>query len=585
MNTINKAQANAYGRYLSANVLRDGPSVNLRSSESNRGANTLTSHARHAIPTIWDNHDPNMRDIALYDPRNVSSIMNYEQTGDNSMLIKLQHNNKPKIETIGDDLLPNYAPKISLSPNSLDAISENNKSPYFPRLPISANNQFPKDVKPRLGNWTSTAPNVVKPTLIDERMLQHTTDRDFAWDDDKQRAALNLLKNPRRWQRQERIDDDTRRLEHMGQPVDRWNENKNAYIDRPSVTKEYIVDMISKRLDEASKYNSLDDASTLQHIEKTALNPIYSYHQAGEGVRDLNHRQSANADIVLSRYVNDYGYDVKKESFEEPKKSIFETITNTVLKLFKHEPAEKPTNKLPIPSTYEIEPITTTTSASTFISPVSRMMCFEADGQLHVIQKMDSERLFASDSRPVGDDLILTVLPKKYTDKIRDKMHKSEGRQFKEMSLEDFEQMLLFITKNPQVQKRVKAEFVSSLLTDRVDLEMLNEFAGDKVIIENSVLNGSPIDVDERRTWSLLNRNSKRIDIDDDYNDEQLEYYECADRPELRTLPLNHERMQTRINSSELELDMPINEQKQQKHNIKQRSTRQVESFARFRSE
>ena len=75
MNTINKAQANAYGRYLSANVLRDGPSVNLRSSESNRGANTLTSHARHAIPTIWDNHDPNMRDIALYDPRNVSSIM------------------------------------------------------------------------------------------------------------------------------------------------------------------------------------------------------------------------------------------------------------------------------------------------------------------------------------------------------------------------------------------------------------------------------------------------------------------------------------------------------------------------------
>ena len=571
MNTINKAQANAYGRYLSANVLRDGPSVNLRSTESNRGANTLTSHARHPIPTIWENHDPNMRDIALYDPRNVSSIMNYEQTGDNSMLIKLQHNNKPKIETIGDDMLPNYAPKISLNPNSLDVISENNKSPYFPRLPISANNQFPENAKP---------------TLIDERMLQHTTDRDFAWDDDKQRAALNLLKNPRRWQRQERVDDDTRRLEHMGQPVDRWNENKNAYIDRPSVTKEYIVDMVSNRLEEASKYNSLDDASTLQHIEKTAMNPIYSYRQAGEGVRDMNHRQSANSDIVLSRYVNDYGYGAKgKEAYEEPKKSIFESITSTIMKLFKHEQAEKPTNKLAIPSSYEIEPITATTSASTFVSPVSRLMCFEADGQLHVIQKMDPERLFASDSRPVGDDLILTVLPKKYTDKIRDKMHKSEGRQFKEMSLDDFEQLLMFITKNPQVQKRVKAEFISSLLTDRVDLDMLDEFAGDKVIIENSVLNGSPIDVDERRTWSLLNRNSKRIEIDDDYTDEKLEYYDSADRVALRTLPLNHQRLQTHINANELDIDMPINEHKHNKAEVKQRNTRQVGSFSRFRSE
>lgn len=569
MNTINKAQANAYGRYLNSNVLRDTP-INIRSSDSNRGANTLTSHARHPIPTIWSNHDPNMRDIALFDPRNVSSIMNYEQTGDNSMLIKLQHNNKSKIETIGDDMLPNYAPKISLSPNSLDAISADNKSPYFPRLPISANNQFPSNVKP---------------TLIDERMSQHTTDRDFAWDDDKQRIALNLLKNPRRWQRQERVDDDTRRLQSMGQPVDRWNENKNAYINRPSIPKEYVVDMVANRIEEASKYNSLDDASTVQHIEKTALNPIYSYQQAGEGVRDMNHRQSANADIVLSRYVNDYGYDVKKETFEEPKKSILETITNTILKLFKHEPIEKPTNKLPIPSSYDLEPVTATTSASTFVSPVSRMMCFEADGQLHIIQKMDSERLFDSDSRPVGDDLILTVLPKKYTDKIRDRMFKSEGRQFKEMTLEDFEQLLLFITKNPQVQKRTKAEFISSLLTDRVDLEMLDEFAGDKVIIENSVLSGSPIDVDERRTWSLLNRNSKRIDIDDEYDDEQLEYYETADKPELRTLPLNHQRLQTHINANELEIDTPINENRAPKHDIKQRNVRQIESFSRFRSE
>lgn len=578
MNTLNRAQTNAYGRYLSGTVMRDGPSLNLRSSDSNRNANTLTSHARHPIPTIWDNHDPNMKDIALFDPRNVSSIMNYEQNGDNSMFVNLRNRNKSKIVTIGDDLLPNDAPRVSLNPNTLDVISSNNKNPYFPRLPVSAMNN-PNDRH--------------KPVLMDERMLQHTTDRDFAWDDDKQRAALNLLKNPRRWQRQELVDDATRRLEHMGQPVDRWNENKNAYVDRPSVTKEYVVDMVAKRIAESRKYNDLDDASTIQHIEKTALNPIYSYVQAGEGVRDLNHRQSGNGDIVQNRYMNDYGYGLRNniEPFEEEHHGILDTITNAVLKLFKRSEPERYVYRSPIDESelqnYSIEPLGTYASASTFISPVSRMMCFEADGQLHVIQKMDSDRLFGSDARPIGDDLILTVLPRSYTDKIRDKLHKSEGRQFKEMTVGDFEQLLLFITKNPQVQKRAKASFISSLLTNRMDQEMLQDFAGDKVIIENSLL-GRPIDVDSRRTWSLLNRNSKRVDASIEMEPEHLEYEQRADASDPRSMLVErNQRIQGRIDSSELELSQALQSRDKgmEKTEIKNRSTRNVGSFSRFRSE
>ena len=291
--------------------------------------------------------------------------------------------------------------------------------------------------------------------------------------------------------------------------------------------------------------------------------------------------------------MNDYGYGLRSsvEPFEEEHRGILDTITSAVMKLFKRSEPEHYVYRSPIDESelqnYSIEPLGTYASASTFISPVSRMMCFEADGQLHVIQKMDSDRIFGSDARPIGDDLILTVLPRSYTDKIRDKLHKSEGRQFKEMTVGDFEQLLLFITMNPQVQKRTKASFISSLLTNRMDQEMLQDFAGDKVIIENSLL-GKPIDVDSRRTWSLLNRNSKRVDASIEMEPERLEFEQRADGSDPRSMLIErNRRIQGHIDSSELELSQILQsrEKGMDKTEIKNRNTRNVGSFSRFRSE
>lgn len=532
MNPLNRAQSSAYGRYLSSTVLKDAPCLNLRQSDTPKPANTLISHSRHAIPTIWSNNDPTNRDIALFDPRNETSIMMYEQNGDMSLFQKIRNSNKSKIVTLGDDLEPNTAPQFSLSPNTLDDVAKNSCSPYFPYLANSKSNKRPADLKP---------------TLIDSRMLHHTTDRDFAWGDDQVQAARNLLYSPRRWQRQEAVDDQTRRLLHMGEPVDRWNENKNAYVSRPSVPPEYLIDDLKKRIESSRTYNSLDDEATLQHINRTALNPIYSYREAGMGVKDLNHLQSGNNDIVQTRYMNDYDYSYRaplkpledannkkeKESFLS---QVSGSITSTVMKLFKKnttnntetytrsaninaetesfipEPRydgsmggsihsnysiQNRMNRLKTNNSYlirdgEIEVVAPDMPhlyGSSYISPMSRMMCLESDGQLHVIQKLDPDRILGSDARPVGDDLVVTVLPKKYTDKIRSKLHDSEGRKFKELETKDYLALLEIVSRDPSLMQRVKAETIrNQLLDDKIDKMMLDEFSGMNTLVNDDAL-------------------------------------------------------------------------------------------------
>lgn len=594
MDRLSRAQISAFGRHRTGTVLKEAPIIDVRRADSIRDANTLVDRSRHAIPTRWSNRQATDQPIALYNPKADSSLMMYEQNGDMRMLQKMRADGQSKIVTLGDDLLPNTAPEVSLDPNAMTTACKYNKTPYFPYLPPSASNKRPD----------------LKPTLIDERILQHTTDREWGYESDKEQAALNLLKSPRRWQREDAVDSQMRRLQHMGEPIDRWNENKNAYVDRPSVPVEYILDGMERRLNEAKTYNALDDARTINHINRTALSSVYSLSNSGT-IPQLNHKQSGNAGFAQNRYHNDIDWTYKEpevkegfvsnvidsfkklfnrdkatvdekrglvsddqmvpalevngqftsydrpttdpyseraiqDTFEEQQPvinqtnpfeqyravrepyiqreerepvGVVDTITNTVLKLFgrtKTEPLyetrmqqesfDAPTPEVNarfdtmhrerVPVTFSdrkqedsFTPDMPYLTASSFVSPVSRVMCFESSGQLYLIQKMDPNRIFGSDARPVGKDLIVTVLPKQYTDRIRDHIHPSEGRQMKELTSKDFISLMEMVSKSPKTMKRVSPESIKSkLLSDKIDRRMLDAFEGERTFIGEDAL-------------------------------------------------------------------------------------------------
>ena len=140
-------------------------------------------------------------------------------------------------------------------------------------------------------------------------------------------------------------------------------------------------------------------------------------------------------------------------------------------------------------SVMTVMPDSLETYGSTFVSPVSRMMCVYDKGEMVIIQKFDSDRILGSDLRPIKDDYIVTVLPHQYTDKFRDRIHNSEGRKFVEMSTADFLALSQFITSNPDVQTRVKPEKIQALIRGNdIDERMLDEFSGDNILISDEAI-------------------------------------------------------------------------------------------------
>ena len=200
MNTVDRARANAFGRYATNSLMKDGASMNLRQQSTNRDVNMLAAHARHPVPTKATNNNFNNADIALYTTRSNNSLMNYEENGDMSLYTQIRNGNRDKIVTLGEDLLPNYGAKYDLN-NSMDTITRNNTCVYYPHLHKSDANRFPKKAKP---------------TLIDDRMLQHTSDREWNYESDQIINAKNLYQSGRfkdRLARQENAD-----REFLGMP-------------------------------------------------------------------------------------------------------------------------------------------------------------------------------------------------------------------------------------------------------------------------------------------------------------------------------------------------------------------------------
>lgn len=523
MNQLERAQCKAYGRYLTANVMKNGPAVNIRSSDANRNLSMMSNYKKRPVPTRYTNNDHQDRNIALFNTRSNNSLFNYEENGNMDDLIKLRKRNESKITTLNEDLLPNYTQQIDLNPNSLDRItnehSKNNS--YFPHLAWSETNKLPANAKP---------------TLTDDRMLQHTSERDFMYGDNKVDQMRNMLKNPSRWDKLERQAQAERKGKGMGQPVDRWVENSGAYVKRPLIPVEYVIDDMKKRIQDSHTVNDLDNEALAQHLNRVNYSTIYPEQLAAYELSQMNHIQSGNNDIVQNRYFNNYDYGSTKNaptmepfeqeyheekgmlsSFVDAIKNFFgfgtekETIATTnynkdfeMQENYEYYPDTAESNISPMEmkritndkvyairdgSTLTIAPETIDTYGSTFVSPISRVMCLVENGELYVIQKFDKDRILGSDLRPIGDDLIVTVLPEKYTDKIRDRIHNSEGRMFKELNSRDFAELIDMIASNPDMQYRVKQNKIEVMLRDSdIDKRMLQEFTGDNIMITDDAL-------------------------------------------------------------------------------------------------
>lgn len=501
MNEITRARANAYGRYATNNIMKDGASINIRQQASSRNVDMLVGHTRHSVPTRRSNNTFNSAEIALYNPRSNNSLMNYEENGDMSLYTQIRNSGKAKIRTLGEDLLPNYGAKYDLN-NDMNTITQNNTTVYYPHLKASEANKLPKDAKP---------------TLIDERLLHHTSDRDWNYESDQIINARNLTQSGRFKDRLARQENADRELLGMPKAMDNWSEARAAYVSRPAIPLEDIEYQMEKRLDEQRKYNSLDDQRTVSQIQKIAMCRIN---------QDLNnpkwHLISGNNDMIIDRNQNNYDRyyrDVYDEAQNEKDKGILESISSTILKLFKKDNSKKYTDRKPKESfedknatagntnPYQIDrekavthvirdgtvltvaPETLDTYGSTYISPVSRTMAMLNNGQLMVIQKFNNDAIYGSDLRPYNDDVIITVLPSGFTEKIRDKLHNSEGRKFVEMSAQDYLQLINFVTQNPSIQHRVSIQDINSLLkNNEIDQLMLQNFEGKNMIIDNDAI-------------------------------------------------------------------------------------------------
>lgn len=548
MNVIDRSRTNAFGNYTFKKTMQNSPTINIREQNSNRNVNMLTNYSRRAIPTRYSNNNPSDDNIAIYNTRSNNSLMNVEENGSMELFTKIRNGNQSKIRTLNEDLLPNYGIKYKTG-NELDIASENSKSSFYPFLPESETNKFPSNMNP---------------TLLDSRILNHTTDRDYKYEKDQVSDMLNMIHSPTFKDKLNRQMEAERILQGAPVPKD-WVEPKIGYVSRPFVYDDVLEVELKKRIEDQQKYNQLDNERLINQIEKIGMSKINF---------DMETINPNTSDIFIDRNMENpnFSYVDPYQQIEEEKTTkksgIFSTLGNLFTSMFKSKSQlsnnerelkenfedynssnlisnnpykldrEKSTTYVirdeGILKTSQIEQDNSYAYASTFVSPYSKMMAMENNGSLILIQKFKDDAIFGNDLRPYNDDLIITVLPDTFTSKIRERIQNSEGRKFKELNSEDYYELYDYIIKNPSVQHRIQPAQIRSIIKDsEVDLNMFNKFSGKHILIDNVALNN----YFKATNLSRINKESKQINYEDinkrDFKEEYLDFNESV-KPTIR---------------------------------------------------
>ena len=483
------ARAGASGRYASNVLLRGNGPINLRMNESDREVNELNNYLKQPRLTILSNRDLSDDPIALYDTRSNENLYMEQTTGSTKMRQELTLNNREKVINPTDDRVPRT------------------DVPFF---------DLHGDGMKRIPNGSA---NSDKPTLVDDRILQHTNDREFAYESEQINAARNLQNSAKRWDLIERQFESDRKL--LGEPAaaNRYNEPALAYAVRGTHMPEFEYrEMVKSRVDEAAAVANGDlSYATAQEREfKAAMQP--------HADANINLRRDI---VVPDRVMNQYDWNGSdREHYQEPyrrRASVFDNLvdkfSNWYRRVFKSDNSQERRliDEIPNAEFYddgqtpfsvergEIKPMIfvnretaetipeiegTDLTASTFINDFGeRSMMLETYGnELILLQKVSPEKTFTGDGQRMEDDYIAVAIPEYIKEKLRGKIRNSEGRHFKELTLGDYEELIDFVNKNPGEQQRVSANDVYLVVKDSAeDARMLREFAGKYMIMPETM--------------------------------------------------------------------------------------------------
>ena len=495
LTALDRARISSYGQYETGSVLRGAPSLNLRAQDTRTDANMLNNYHKRPIPTVAFT-DVGMTDGALF--QREGDLMLADTNGDMSLFTKIRNGNQSKIVTLGEDLYPNDGQHYQLDPG-LPQVSENSlQKTYYPHLPISPTN---KPIQP-------------KPTLIDERMMAHTNDRDFAYGSDQEQLAINILRSPRRWEYINREETAERKLQGMKAPIDNWNENALSYSTKQELPTIYTVEDVKK---EARQLNPLDDIQLERNLQ-----------QMGK-FRELTSDSVRKQTLVQRNEWEHYpSWENNRRHADQKKPSLIESITSTIMKFFGKDQLKQPEslrnqddfienfnnenlsmnieqegvspyqiNRENLQHTFLVRdgeimtmlPETLETYGSVYVSPTDRLMVMMENGQLHLIHKTREDAIFQGDLRRLDKDYLVTVIPEHVQADLRQKLKMSEGRKFVELPSEEFIELIDMIHKYPEMQTRVHPEQIMSKLKDfSIDQDMLTNFSGRNQIITNEAI-------------------------------------------------------------------------------------------------
>ena len=540
--------------------------------------NVLTTKTNRTL-TKYENQNPQLNDIALYNIRNHS--LNAEDVP--GMYMKL-HNEQ--IETSRSKVRQKETWRLP---------AENNFNPY---LPISETNKPPE-------NYGTYGEKNDAGRIIDERMIWHTADKQYTLPSDRQQQAMTLHPSNNaeileRNRRQKESDD----IFLKRGKQNRWVEDRMKYhneSNQPWYQKDETTTKLSKptEVETFGKNRHVVDPNDIKNRIKESqggyisdyerklmemneqkyrtMNLDYDKEAFGDTETDITHKKGA-LQIAVDSVSSFFSSLFNRQKQNKPEDFDFDNldeldkkyISNTILaqdRMMDELPLmtteEKYKNKerltykpdhVHVMKTGEINTIfpddnfdntIVTNTADTYktLDPTGTDIVRtnvlldrygRGDAKLIIVQKRVDESVFINDGMEMGDDYIVVELPiENITKKFRDKIIKNnldtDRSQPLKLEYEDFVKMNEYIEQHPDKQRRVKRDQLNEKMRKNVEEEFENIGSS---FIDHKVYNN----LAENKRSKLTNKRQRMgVALDLDTNLKNIEAFATSVSNSLRS--------------------------------------------------
>lgn len=469
----NIIRTTASGRYELNNSLAGDGRLNIKMGDSNVESNQAKALLFTPRPTLVWNKDVSDQPSAIYRWRDHPTL-DSGRPDMNQSLIEMRQDRIKYGE--GEDLIPTTNPIFDLSSPSMSRVDNpaNETAPYF-----SFN-----------GDYSTN-----KPVLIDERMNRRIAEREYTERSDQIREMQNLKNSPEYWDRIAKQEAADRALLGLGEPTNRYSEASAAYNRRgyhlPSdvvrknekrrLAEDWAATELGKNYFAVNQQRDMEYGLTPEFGHPVNYNPnfihnrsINRYSSIDKEFEEFHHRIMSLENKIRDLYERVYHEQYPSMRYENEMDPSYYFSTN------EHPNSE---SRRPIRYTLierdvmdEIPDIEGKVASTLINESGDRMMVARLNGDLYILSRPSTN--------PDDDRISFVRLPMEYEQKSRIRIHDSEGRHFKEISLDDFHDIIGFINQHPEMTQQGKVsirDLYSSLIDSDIDRRMLEEFSGNKV--------------------------------------------------------------------------------------------------------